>query len=25
LPFSLKNLKRDLKDVGSNFDGAPDL
>jgi hypothetical protein len=24
LPFTLRNLK-DLEDVGSNFDGAPDL
>jgi mannose-6-phosphate isomerase-like protein (cupin superfamily) len=23
--FTLKNLKEDLKDVGSNFDGPPDL
>jgi len=23
--FTLKNLKRDLVDVGSNFDGSPDL
>ncbi|GEM_PF-4464328 len=23
--FTLRNLKRDLEDVGSNFDGAPDL
>jgi mannose-6-phosphate isomerase-like protein (cupin superfamily) len=23
--FTLKNLKSDLEDVGSNFDGAPDL
>jgi uncharacterized cupin superfamily protein len=25
VPFTLTNLKRDLEDVGSNFDGAPDL
>ena len=25
MPFTLRNLKADLKDVGSNFDGAPDL
>ena len=25
MPFTLRNLKRDLEDVGSNFDGAPDL
>src|SRR5215210_4871550 len=25
VPFTLRNLKQDLKDVGSNFDGAPDL
>ena len=25
MPFTLGNLKGDLKDVGSNFDGAPDL
>jgi gentisate 1,2-dioxygenase len=25
VPFTLKNLKRDLEDLGSNFDGAPDL
>ncbi len=25
VPFSLKNLKEDLEDLGSNFDGAPDL
>jgi mannose-6-phosphate isomerase-like protein (cupin superfamily) len=25
VPFTLKNLKEDLEDVGSNFDGAPDL
>jgi mannose-6-phosphate isomerase-like protein (cupin superfamily) len=25
VPFTLRNLKADLKDVGSNFDGAPDL
>jgi mannose-6-phosphate isomerase-like protein (cupin superfamily) len=23
--FTLKNLKEDLDDIGSNFDGAPDL
>ena len=25
MPFTLRNLKSDLDDVGSNFDGAPDL
>jgi mannose-6-phosphate isomerase-like protein (cupin superfamily) len=25
VPFTRLNLKRDLEDVGSNFDGAPDL
>jgi hypothetical protein len=25
MPFSLRNLKRDLEDVGANFKGAPDL
>ena len=25
MPFSLTNLKADLEDVGSNFDGPPDL
>src|SRR4051794_5936612 len=25
VPFTLKNLKEDLDDVGSNFDGARDL
>ena len=25
MPFTLRNLKADLEDVGSNFDGAPDL
>jgi len=25
VPFTRKNLKEDLEDVGSNFDGAPDL
>ena len=25
MPFTRKNLKGDLEDVGSNFDGAPDL
>jgi hypothetical protein len=25
VPFGLRNLKEDLEDVGSNFDGAPDL
>ena len=25
MPFTRKNLKEDLEDVGSNFDGAPDL
>ena len=25
MPFTLRTLKADLEDVGSNFDGAPDL
>ena len=25
MPFTIKNLKEDLEDVGSRFDGAPDL
>jgi len=25
VPFTLKNLRRDTDDVGSNFDGSPDL
>src|ERR671925_471902 len=25
VPFTLRNLKEDLEDVGSRFDGAPDL
>ena len=25
MPFTLRNLKEDLPDVGSNFGGAPDL
>jgi uncharacterized cupin superfamily protein len=25
VPFSLRNLREDLDDVGSNFDGPPDL
>ena len=25
MPFTLRNLKEDLEDLGSNFDGAPDL
>ena len=25
MPFTLRNLKEDLEDIGSNFDGAPDL
>lgn len=25
MPFTLKNLKADVEDVGSNFDGSPDL
>jgi hypothetical protein len=25
VPFTLRNLREDLPDVGSNFDGAPDL
>lgn len=24
-PFTLRNISEDLVDVGSNFDGAPDL
>jgi hypothetical protein len=25
VPFTHRNIKADLEDVGSNFDGAPDL
>lgn len=25
MPFTLKNIREDLEDVGSNFDGPPDL
>jgi hypothetical protein len=25
VPFTRKNLKADLEDLGSNFDGPPDL
>ena len=25
MPFTLTNVKQDLEDLGSNFDGAPDL
>ena len=25
MPFTLRNLKEDLEDIGSRFDGAPDL
>ncbi len=25
MPFTLRNLREDLEDLGSNFDGAPDL
>ena len=25
MPFTIRNLKEDLEDVGSRFDGAPDL
>jgi quercetin dioxygenase-like cupin family protein len=25
MPFTLTNIKQDLEDVGSNFNGAPDL
>ena len=25
MPFTLRNLKKDLEDLGSRFDGAPDL
>jgi hypothetical protein len=25
VPFTLRNLKEDLDDLGSRFDGAPDL
>jgi mannose-6-phosphate isomerase-like protein (cupin superfamily) len=25
VPFTLSNIKRDLEDLGSKFDGAPDL
>ncbi len=25
MPFTLRNIKEDLEDIGSRFDGAPDL
>jgi mannose-6-phosphate isomerase-like protein (cupin superfamily) len=25
VPFTIKNLKRDVEDIGGQFDGAPDL
>jgi len=25
VPFALKNLRKDLEDLGSNFDGSPEL
>ena len=25
MPFTLRNIKADLEDIGSKFDGAPDL
>jgi hypothetical protein len=25
VPFTLRNIKEDLEDIGSRFDGAPDL
>ena len=25
VPFTLRNLEEDLEDIGSRFDGAPDL
>ncbi len=25
MPFTIRNIKQDLEDIGSNFDGAPDL
>jgi hypothetical protein len=25
VPFTLRNLKEDLEDLGSNFDGSPEL
>ena len=25
MPFTLRNIKEDLEDIGSVFDGAPDL
>ena len=25
MPFTLRNIKQDLEDIGSRFDGAPDL
>jgi len=25
VPFTLSNIKDDLEDIGSRFDGAPDL
>ena len=25
MPFTLRNIKEDLEDIGARFDGAPDL
>ena len=25
MPFTLRNIKKDLEDIGSRFEGAPDL
>ena len=25
MPFTLRNIKEDLEDMGARFDGAPDL
>ena len=25
MPFTLRNIREDLEDIGSQFDGAPDL
>jgi len=25
VPFTLRNIKQDLEDLGARFDGAPDL
>ena len=25
MPFTLRNIKQDLEDIGSRFEGAPDL